>query len=155
MPWGVGDLVAIEHRLAAGEHVQILLGHRQHLPPEPLHPIPVEALGAVVQPLRIGEMPRAALVDVDGQLGPAPHQRARGAGVVEVDVGEQQCRRPRVPQPLQQCVERRARTAVDDHVAIEPGPDHAWATEVHEIDDPHRAAVSSRGAAEPHRRTAG
>ena len=93
VPGRVGDLEA-EHLLAAAQRIEVLLRHRSDLAPEPLHLIAVETLGARQQLRGIGQVTGAALVHVDRELGPAPHQVARGPGVVEMDVGEQQ--RPRL-----------------------------------------------------------
>ncbi len=85
------DPERVEDRLAAREHVQVRLGHRRHLAPQV-----GQALLAAEEPgrarhelLRRGQVRRAALVHVDRRAGPAPHERAGHARVVEVDVREQ------------------------------------------------------------------
>ena len=85
---GVGDAHA-EHRLAAAEDLHVGLGHRHDLAPEALHLVAVEALGAGQQLRGVDQVRGAALVDVDLEVGPAPHQRPGRGGVVEVDVGEE------------------------------------------------------------------
>ena len=78
--------------LAALEHPQVLLRDRDDLAPQPRQALlaAVEPRRARDEPLGVDEVLGAALVDVDRQVGPAAHERARGAGVVEVDVGQQQ-----------------------------------------------------------------
>ena len=78
--------------LAALEHPQVLLRDRDDLAPQPRQALlaAVEPRRARDEPLGVDEVLGAALVDVDRQIGPAAHERARGAGVVEVDVGQQQ-----------------------------------------------------------------
>ena len=135
---GVGDLEpAAQQSLAPRQYVQVALGHRQHLAPQPVHPIPVQSHGAVDQPRRVDQMRRAQLVNVDLHVGPALQQRAGRAGVVEMDVGQQHRAWPLVAQRVQQDRQRRARPWVDQHVVHLPAPDHALATEVHDIDYAH------------------
>jgi hypothetical protein len=76
---------------------------------------------------------RAALVDPHLDLGPAAHERARGAGVVEVDVGEQDPLRRRVD-GLQQGVVRRLRTGVDDDPVELEAADDERVAEVVDVD---------------------
>jgi hypothetical protein len=57
--------------------------------------------------------------------------------VIEMYMGEQQRARPFVTERIEQCLKARARAGVDQHVAHLPAPDHALATEVHEVDHAH------------------
>ena len=52
-------------------------------------------------------------------------------------MGQQQRARPLVAERLEQRLQARARARVDQHVVDLPAPDHALATEVHEIDHAH------------------
>jgi hypothetical protein len=134
----VGDLEASAvHALATLQDLQVLLGHGQHLAPQALHVIAVQTLRARVQPRGIDQVPRAALVHVNTQIGPALHERAGRAGVVEVDVGEQQRSGPLVAQRLQQRLQAGAGPGVDQHVVDLPAPDHARVAEMHEVDHAH------------------
>ena len=85
-------------------------------------------------------MARSALVDVDRQVGPAAHERARGAGVVEVDVGQQQGTWRLAAAGLQQRLQRRLRARVDQHAVDLPAADHVLAAHVPDVDRPHRDA---------------
>ena len=67
-----------------------LLWHRRELAPEVVERIAVEAASAVFQLRRVNEMRGAELRDVDLELRVLAHEDARGAGVVEVDVAEDQ-----------------------------------------------------------------
>ena len=78
---------APSRRRASG--VTLASGHRHDLAPEALHLVAVEALGAGQQLRGVDQVRGAALVDVDLEVGPAPHQGPGRGGVVEVDVGEQ------------------------------------------------------------------
>ena len=99
----VGDLErAVEQSLAAAQHGQIALGDRNHLAPQAVHVVAVQAAGALDQPRRIEHVPGAPLVDVDLELGPALDERAAGAGVVEMDVGQQQRARSLVAERIEQ-----------------------------------------------------
>ena len=86
-----------------------------------------------------------ALVDVDLQLRPALDQRAAGAGVVEVDVGQQQRAWPPVAERLEQGRQARGRARIDQHVIDLPAADHALATEVHEVDQAHAPSLAIAG----------
>ena len=83
---------ALDPRLPALEDAQVLLRDRDDLAPQPRQAVlaAVQARGAGDEPLGVDEVLGPALVDVDRQVGPAAHERARGAGVVEVDVGQEQ-----------------------------------------------------------------
>ena len=57
--------------------------------PEPLHVVAVEPRRAGDELRGVDDVPRAALVDGDHEVRPAAHERAGRAGVVEVDVRQQ------------------------------------------------------------------
>ena len=78
-------------------------------------------------------MRRADLADVDPQLRKASRQHSGGAGVVEVDVGEQQCSRFDL-EGIDPVVERRRGTRIDDQPAQLVRRDHPVAAEVHDVD---------------------
>jgi hypothetical protein len=146
VPRRVGDLVAVEDHLASAQRTQVGRRHRGHLPPQPRHRIAIDPLGTGDQARWIGEMAGPALVDVDGQLGPTRDERAGAGRVVEVDVGEQQRRGTRLAQAGEQCRQRRRRSAVDEHVAVQPRRDRPRATLVHEVDDAHQRRRSGVAA---------
>ena len=78
-----------EHHLAARQRSSRSPPGPAGSPPEVLELVAVEALGAGQQARGVDQVGRAALVDVDRQVGPAGDHRAGRGGVVEVDVGEQ------------------------------------------------------------------
>ncbi len=129
----VGDAHPLD-RLAAGERVDVLLRHGNHLAPEPIHLLAVQATGAREQLRRIDQVARAALVDIDAQVGKPPHERARGAGVVEVDVGEQESARWLPSQGLEQRLHAWLRPGVDDGTANLPRADHPRDAAVANVD---------------------
>ncbi len=83
-------------------------------------------------------MGRAALVYVDLEVGPAPHQGAGRGGVVEVDMGQQQRPRALVAERLEEGLQRGLRPRVDQRVADLPAADHVRPPEVHDVYDAHR-----------------
>src|SRR5829696_1428061 len=135
------DAEVVEHGLAAAQHVHVRLRHRHHLAPQPREPLlaAVEPRGAGDEPLRRGHVRRPALVHVDGHVGPAPHQRAGRAGMVEVDVGEQDRARPLVAERLQQRLLRRLRARVDEHPFDVPAADDLLVAQVPGVDRAHGA----------------
>ena len=76
-------------RLVADD-VDVLARHRRELAPEPVEVVAVEPPRAALEPARVDEVRRADLGDVHLQARVLAHEHARGAGVVEVDVREQQ-----------------------------------------------------------------
>ena len=77
------------HPLAALDDPDPLGGNRQERTPELVHPV-TEHLGRTRQePGRIDEMGSAPLVDVDQQPRMLGDQQPDGAGVIEVNVGEE------------------------------------------------------------------
>ena len=92
VPRRVQDLqLAAAHReaLAAGEDVHVPLGHGQELAPQPVHVVAIEPARAVQQLGRVDHVRRPRLVHADPDVGVLAHEGAGGAGVVEVDVGEE------------------------------------------------------------------
>ena len=70
--------------------MDVLARHRRELAPERVERVAVEPARALLQPLRIDEVRRADRRDVHLQRRVLAHEHAGGAGVVEVDVAEQQ-----------------------------------------------------------------
>ena len=132
--------VEAEHGLAAGQDLEVLLGDRDDLAPglaQALLPA-VQPRGARDELLGIGHVRRAAFVYVHVEVGPAAHERARGAGMVEVDMGEEQRFRPLAAKRLQQRVQARFRAGIhEDPVHLEAGDDLVQAA-VLDVDLPHR-----------------
>ena len=81
---------AERQRLAVDEHAHALGRHHGELAPQPVHVRAVEALRARQQLRRIDQVRRAALVHVHRQVRMAAHERPGGAGMVEVNVRQQQ-----------------------------------------------------------------
>ena len=61
---------------------------RVHPAVERVEQRPVDPRRGVDEPRRVGQVPRALFVDVDGGRGKGPGDVAHPAGVVEVDVGD-------------------------------------------------------------------
>ena len=78
--------------------------------------------------------PRSCTYDLE--VGPAAHQRPGRAGVVEVDVGQQQRARRLAAKRLDQRLHRRLGPGVDEHVAHLPAADNALAPQVADVDRP-------------------
>ena len=95
---GVGDPKALDP-LAAAEGDDVGGRHGKHLAPEALQVVPIQPACAPEQLRRVDQMRRPDLVHVDTQLREPADERARGAGVIQVDVGEQRApaARPRDP----------------------------------------------------------
>ena len=79
-------------------------------------------------------MARSALVHRDLDFRPARGERARATGVIEVNVGQRDQARDEAIEPVEQCLDARGGTRIDQHVTGEPGADDAWATEVADVD---------------------
>ena len=81
-------------RLEAGDalrdDLEVRFGHRDHLAPQLVELVAVDLARAELEHLRERQVERALLGDVHPQLRVLPHEQARGAGVVEVDVREEQ-----------------------------------------------------------------
>ena len=121
--------------LPAREDRDPLLGHGRDLAPELLHLVAVEALGAFQEPRRVDHVRRADLVDEDLELGKAASEDARGARVVEVDVGEKQHARLGL-EAFEQRLDGRAGPGIDDHARPHlPRADHAIAPQMHGVDE--------------------
>src|SRR5207342_14846 len=70
--------------------MQVPLRDGRQLAPELVEGVAVEAPGASLQPRGIEQVRRADLGDPDLQTGVLADERSRGAGVIEVDVREEQ-----------------------------------------------------------------
>jgi hypothetical protein len=73
--------------VAVAERRQPFFGDGQHLAPQGVHQVAVDAPGAGHQAGRVDQVRRADVMDVDMRSLPGPP--AGGTGVVEVDVGQQ------------------------------------------------------------------
>ena len=121
-------------QLAAAQHAQVALRNRDDLAPEPLHVVAVDPRRAVDQLRRVEEVSRAALVDPDLGLRPAPHERAGGAGMIEVDVRQQDRARHALAERGDQRLRAALRPGIDDHVVLRRAADDALAAEVVHVD---------------------
>lgn len=89
----VGDLQVMPGRLdllAATQHMKVRFGHCRELAPERTHLVAIYLRRTGDELLRRRHVARSTLVHVDPAPRPAPHDRARGAGMVEVDVRQKQ-----------------------------------------------------------------
>ena len=122
--------------------MQRRLGHGGDLAPQPLHlGLAVEPGGARDEPLRSHEVPGAALVDVHGQPGPAAQERPGAAGVVEVDVGQQdRAWLEAGAQLAEQALQAGGRAGIDEHAVLLPGADRPLPSEVNQVDEGHPGA---------------
>jgi hypothetical protein len=76
--------------LAARERRDVRRRHRHHRPPQPVHVgVAVDARGAGHQLRRVDHVRRAAFVDEHADVRMLAHQRASRAGMIEVDVRQQ------------------------------------------------------------------
>ena len=130
---GVGVAQPPDRALVA-EHPHALLGHGEHLAPQPVHLLAVQAARAVHEPAGVDQVPGAALVHPYLEAGKARGERARRAGVVEVDMGERQRPGLKAVELAEQGLERRGRAGVDEYVAHPPAADHPLASEVANVD---------------------
>src|ERR687893_3255787 len=65
-----------------------ILRHGTRLTPELVHPLAVDAGGALYEPRRVGKVRVADLVNVEGRVGQHLREMSRGTGVVEVYMRE-------------------------------------------------------------------
>src|SRR2546429_638248 len=72
------------------DDVDVRLRHGRELPPEPFERLAVESPRARLELGRVDEVGRADLGDMDLQAGMLADEHTGGAGVVEMDVREQQ-----------------------------------------------------------------
>ena len=146
VPRRVLDAEVPEHRLPAPQDVHVRLGHRNHLAPRLPQPrlAAVQPRGARDEPLGRGHVARPALVDIDRQIRPAPHQRAGRARVVEVDVGEEDRARGLTVQRREQRVLCRLRPGVDEDAVDLPAADDLLDSLVPDIDGAHMARSHTR-----------
>ena len=87
-------------------------------------------------------MARAALVDEDLEVRPALDQRARGPGVVEMDVRQRDGRGDLVAEAREQGVEAGRRAGIDDDPVDEPRADDLRPAEVLEVDQADATTMS-------------
>ena len=98
----------------------VLLRHRHGLAPAAQPSSPPNRRRRSPQPRRVDHVRRPALVDVDRRVGPAADERARRAGVVEVDVREHDRARGLAAERLEQRL--LARTAAPGRSARRRAP---------------------------------
>ena len=142
---GRGERLEVEHAVADDPHV--LLGDGSELAPEAVEVVPVEPARAPLQAARVDEVRSSDLAHVDDEARALAHERARRAGVVEVDVGEEQVAEvgdlePLLRQPRSECVQAARRAAVDECrlLALEQvRADDARPAEVLEVEELHAA----------------
>ena len=138
---GRREAVEAEHAVVGLPHV--LLWHGRQLAPERVELVAVEPAGALLEPARVDEMRRPDRRDVYLQLGMLAHEHARGAGVVEVDVREQQVAHvvqfePAQTQALLQHGHAGGGPAVEERRSLgrlqQVDADHPLAAEVQEVE---------------------
>src|SRR5688572_4273891 len=74
---------------ATGEGDERIARHGRNLSPEPIHPIAVQARGALNQLARVGKVPRSALVNEHPDMRMPADDRAGGTAVVQMNVRQQ------------------------------------------------------------------
>ena len=138
---GRGEAVEAEH--AVPDRVDVLLRHRSQLAPERVERVAVEPARALLQPARVDEVRCADRRDVHLQRRVLADECPGRAGVVEVDVAEQQVpdvgqREAAVGEARLQRVDRRRGAAVEERrpvVGVEQvARDDPLAAEVVEVD---------------------
>src|SRR4051812_28109757 len=159
----VTDVVAGVPRAGEGREAERLLAHRmdvrlwhrRELAPEPVEVVAVESTRASLETAGVDQVRRADLRDVHLQLGVLADEHARGACMVEVDVGEQQVADVREREPTL-CEARLQRGDAGRRPAIvqrEPvtrlqqvAADHALAAEVAQVERlwPHQLQPCQR-----------
>jgi hypothetical protein len=122
VPGRVRHLHAVD-RLAALERHDVLLRDGQDLAPQVVHRIAIEAAGAREEPGGVDEVARATFVHVDLERREPAHECAGGAGVVEMDVCEQEGLGLVGLHPLEQGLDAALGTRIDDRPADLPGAD--------------------------------
>ena len=85
-----GAREALEPEDVVADDADVLRGHGHELAPEPVERVAVEPARARLEPARIDQVRRADGRDVHLECRVLADDRACGAGVVEVDVGEQE-----------------------------------------------------------------
>ena len=90
VPRVAGRREAFEPDDAVADDVDVLLRHRRELAPERVEPVAVEPSRARLELRRVDQVRRSHVGDVHLQAGVLPHENAGRAGVVEVDVGEEE-----------------------------------------------------------------
>ena len=131
---GPGALEAADP-LAVLYHMESLRGNRDDVADEALEAVPEDAARASQQARGVRQVRRAHWMDVDLELRPALQQRTGRAGVVEVDVRQQQPARRASCESLEQLLEAGARTAIDQDVSADPRAEDARPPVVAQVDD--------------------
>ena len=118
---GAREALQPEHDVS--DDVDVLGRHRHELTPEHVERVAVEPPRARLEPARLDEMRRADRGDVHLQRGVRAHEGAGRAGMVEVDVGEEQVRHvpelePAVGEAGLEVRDARGRPAVEQRDAV-------------------------------------
>ena len=111
---------------------------------------PYRRARAVDQPRRVDHVAGAALMHVDLKVRATPHERSARAGVIEMNVGQQQRTRSLIAERRQQRRQAGRRPRIDEHVADLPAADHALAPQVQTVDQSH--VIPARSQSRPQRR---
>ena len=133
----------VEHAVA--DDADVLLRHRHERPPEPVEVVPVQPPGAPLEAARVDQVRRPDLAHVDEQARVLADEGAGRAGMVEMDVREQEVAElpdlePVLGEPCPERVQAARRPAVDQRGLVareQVGADHALAAEVLEVEELH------------------
>jgi hypothetical protein len=126
------------------DDLDVALRHRRELAEELVEGVAVEAAGAALEPARVDQVRRADLRDMNLEVRLLADEDARGAGVVEVDVAQQQVadvgeRQALLGEGLFEPGDADRRTAVVEREPVrgldEVAPDDALGGEVVEVDE--------------------
>src|SRR4051812_22392156 len=152
-----GEALPAEHLAGRDPHVR--LGHGGELTPERVEQVAVETACGLLQPRRVDEVRRTDLRHPHGKARVAADERARRAGMVEVDVREQQVPDVGQLEPVRresrvERLGRRAGAGVEERRPVvgldEVHADRARAAAEVEVDQAHdyvRAATERRTSA--------
>jgi hypothetical protein len=132
----IGDLHP-EDRLAAAEHVNVLLRHRQDLAPQVVQPVAIKPLSTGQQLRRIDQVRRPPLVDVDLEVRPPSDQCTGGSSVVQVDMRQQDRTGLLIANRIENRLERRLRTRINERPFHLPTTDDVGAAQMHHVNNAH------------------
>ena len=144
---GVGDAKSLD-LLSPTQRDDVCGRHGQHLPPEALHVVAVQPARALQQLLRIDEVRRPDLMHVYAKLREPLDERARGAGVIEMDVGEEERARLAL-EAREQGLKTRRGTRIDDQAVQFVGADDAVAPQMHAVDQVGHPSQGTWGNVRP------
>ncbi len=114
---------ALEADDAISDDPDVLLGHWHELAPETVERVTVEPAGTGLESRGVDQVRRSDCRDMDLEGRELAHERARGAGVVEVDVRKEEMPDlaelvPALGQAGTQSGDRRRRPAVEEGEAV-------------------------------------